>query len=147
MGEGDSPMNTWLYNDKPIELENIENYIGFVYLITNTLNDKKYIGKKLLKFKKTKTLKGKKKKILVESDWQIYYGSNDVLKKEVQEHGAENFKREIIRFCKNKSELTYFELKEQIIRGALESDKYYNSWIYVRVRKEHLKSIDFSTHI
>ena len=79
-------MNTWLYNDKPIELEHIESFIGFVYLITNILNDKKYIGKKLLKFKKTKTLKGKKKKILVESDWQTYFGSNEVLKKEVQKY-------------------------------------------------------------
>ena len=139
-----SPMNTWLYDDKPIDPQDVENYIGFVYIITNLLDDKKYIGKKLLKFKKTKRLKGKKKKILVESDWQSYYGSNDVLKNDVKRHGENNFKREVIRFCKNKSELTYFELKEQIIHGALESDKYYNSWIFVRVRKEHLKTVDFS---
>ena len=137
-------MNTWLYDDKPIDPQDVENYIGFVYIITNLLDDKKYIGKKLLKFKKTKRLKGKKKKILVESDWQSYYGSNDVLKNDVKRHGENNFKREVIRFCKNKSELTYFELKEQIIHGALESDKYYNSWIFVRVRKEHLKTVDFS---
>lgn len=142
-----SPMNTWLYDDKPIDPQDVENYIGFVYIITNLLDDKKYIGKKLLKFKKTKRLKGKKKKILVESDWQSYYGSNDVLKNDVKRHGENNFKREVIRFCKNKSELTYFELKEQIIHGALESDKYYNSWIFVRVRKEHLKTVDFSTKI
>lgn len=142
-----SPMNTWLYDDKPIDPQDVENYIGFVYIITNLLDDKKYIGKKLLKFKKTKRLKGKKKKILVESDWQSYYGSNDVLKNDVKRHGENNFKREVIRFCKNKSELTYFELKEQIIHGALESDKYYNSWIFVRVRKEHLKTVDFSAKI
>lgn len=140
-------MNTWLYDDKPIDPQDVENYIGFVYIITNLLDDKKYIGKKLLKFKKTKRLKGKKKKILVESDWQSYYGSNDVLKNDVKQHGEDNFKREVIRFCKNKSELTYFELKEQIIHGALESDKYYNSWIFVRVRKEHLKTVDFSTQM
>jgi hypothetical protein len=66
------------------------------------------------------------------------------LKNDVVKYGSKNFKREILRFCKNKAELTYFELKEQITRGVLESDAYYNSWIYVRVRKEHLKKIDFS---
>lgn len=143
MGKGDFPMTEWLYYDESINLETLDQYIGFVYEITNLLDDKKYIGKKLLKFKKTKQLKGKKKKILVESDWQTYYGSNESLKNDVAKYGPENFKREILRFCKNKAELTYFELKEQIVRGVLESDKYYNSWIYVRVRKEHLKKIDF----
>jgi len=137
-------MNYWLYNDKPLNSSQIENYIGFVYIITNLLNNKKYIGKKLLKFKKTKKLKGKKKKLLVESDWQTYYGSSDSLKNDVKTHGENSFKREVIRLCKNKSELTYFELKEQIDRRVLESDEYYNSWIFVRVRKEHLKMVDFS---
>ena len=127
--------------DIPLDLS---EYIGFVYLITNLQNNRKYIGKKLLKFKKTKTIKGKKKKLLVESDWKTYWGSNDELKNDVKTLGEINFTREVLKFCKTKGELSYFELKEQIIMGVLESDEYYNSWIMARVRKDHLKKVDFS---
>lgn len=133
----------WTYknNDIPVDLS---EYIGFVYLITNLQTNRKYIGKKLLKFKKTKTIKGKKKKLLIDSDWRTYWGSNDELKKDVKDLGEINFKREVLIFCKSKGELSYFELKEQIVQGALESDEYYNSWIMARVRKDHLKKVDFS---
>lgn len=133
----------WSYKGGDIPLD-LSEYIGFVYLITNLQNNRKYIGKKLLKFKKTKTIKGKKKKLLVESDWKTYWGSNDELKNDVKTLGEINFTREVLKFCKTKGELSYFELKEQIIMGVLESDEYYNSWIMARVRKDHLKKVDFS---
>jgi hypothetical protein len=133
----------WSYENNNIPAD-LSEYIGFVYLITNLQTNRKYIGKKLLKFKKVKTIKGKKKKILVESDWRTYWGSNDELKNDVKELGEINFKREVLIFCKSKGELSYFELKEQIVQGALESDEYYNSWIMARVRKDHLKKVDFS---
>lgn len=132
----------WSYENNNIPAD-LSEYIGFVYLITNLQTNRKYIGKKLLKFKKVKTIKGKKKKILVESDWRTYWGSNDELKNDVKELGEINFKREVLIFCKSKGELSYFELKEQIVQGALESDEYYNSWIMARVRKDHLKKVDF----
>jgi hypothetical protein len=72
---------TWLYNGKPVE-ELPEGVVGFVYLITNTQSGKRYIGKKLARFKKTKPpLKGRKNKrrTTVESDWRDYYGSSDAL--------------------------------------------------------------------
>ncbi len=133
----------WTYKNNNIPVD-LSEYIGFVYLITNLQTNRKYIGKKLLKFKKTKTIKGKKKKLLIDSDWRTYWGSNDELKKDVKSLGEINFKREVLIFCKSKGELSYFELKEQIVQGALESDEYYNSWIMVRVRKDHLKKVDFS---
>lgn len=133
----------WTYKNNNIPVD-LSEYIGFVYLITNLQTNRKYIGKKLLKFKKTKTIKGKKKKLLIDSDWRTYWGSNDELKKDVKSLGEINFKREVLIFCKSKGELNYFELKEQIVQGALESDEYYNSWIMVRVRKDHLKKVDFS---
>lgn len=132
-------MTDWMYNDAPIDPEKTVDFIGFIYIITNETNGRQYIGKKLLKFKKTKTIKGKKKKFLHNSDWQSYWGSNDDLKEDVKTLGESKFRREIIRFCTTKSELTYFELKEQIVRGVLESDAYYNAWIMARVRKSHLK--------
>lgn len=133
----------WSYKGADVP-NDLSEYIGFVYLITNLISNKKYIGKKLLKFKKTKTIKGKKKKSLVESDWRTYWGSNDELKEDVKKLGEVNFKREVLIFCKSKGELSYFELKEQILAGVLESDEYYNSWIMARVRKDHLKKVDFS---
>ena len=133
----------WSYKGADVP-NDLSEYIGFVYLITNLISNKKYIGKKLLKFKKTKTIKGKKKKSLVESDWRTYWGSNDELKEDVKKLGEVNFKREVLIFCKSKGELSYFELKEQVLAGVLESDEYYNSWIMARVRKDHLKKVDFS---
>ena len=115
-----------------------DNY-GFVYLITNLTNNKKYIGKKFFYSTKTKQVKGKKKKIKVPSDWQTYYGSSDILKQDVLSLGHENFSREILHLCRSKGECGYLEAKEQFIRGVMETEEYYNTWIMVRVRKSHIK--------
>ena len=117
-----------------------ENY-GFVYIITSHVTGKKYIGKKFFYAAKTKQVNGKKKKLKVARNWQIYYGSNEELKKDVTLNGKENFTREIIHLCKSKGECGYLEAKEQFINGVLESDDYYNSWIMVRVRKSHIKGL------
>jgi hypothetical protein len=113
-----------------------EEYEGFVYLITNTTNNKKYIGKKLAKFKTTKPpLKGKKNKRRghKESDWKEYWGSSDRLQADVEALGPENFTREILYFCTNRAEMSYIEAREQFDRRVLESDEYYNGIINVRV--------------
>lgn len=110
--------------------------IGFVYLITNLTNDKKYIGKKLAQFIKTKpALKGKKRKrkTLIESDWQIYWGSSEQLKEDIKLLGENNFTRQILYYCKSKAEMSYLEAKEQFDRRVLETDNYYNGIINVRV--------------
>ncbi len=127
--------NNWYYNKKIVE-ELPEGSIGFVYLITNTTNDRKYIGKKLAQFKHTKPpLKGRKNKrrSTVESDWRTYYGSSDELNADVEQLGTENFKREILYYCYSKSELSYIEAREQFTHKVLESDEYYNGHIRVRV--------------
>ena len=51
----------WIYKNKIFE-EVPANAYGYVYLITNNLTGRKYIGKKLFWFRKTKVVKGKKKK-------------------------------------------------------------------------------------
>ena len=131
----------WLYNNIEFTEEQIGENYGFVYIITNLTNNRKYIGKKFFYSSKTKVVKGKKKKLKVSSDWQTYYGSNEELKKDVIMHGREQFKREIVHLCKSKGECGYLEAKEQFINGALESDDYYNTWIMVRVRKSHIKGL------
>ena len=139
---------TWYYQDKILE-ELPADCEGFVYLITNLTNDRKYVGKKLAKFKKVRPpLKGKKNKrrSKVESDWRDYWGSSDNLLADVAEIGPENFKREILYLCPSRGIMSYLEAKEQFDRRVLETDDYYNGIINVRVGgsnilREHLKTI------
>lgn len=137
---------TWLYQNQLVETLP-EDCVGFVYLITNITNERKYIGKKLAKFSKTsyKTVKlkngsKKKKKIRtkVDSDWQDYYGSSPELSKDVELFGKDNFKREILYYCKSKSECSYIEAREQFSRRVLESKDWYNGHIQVRVHGSHI---------
>jgi hypothetical protein len=136
----------WLYNNEQVN-ELPEDCVGFVYLITNLTNDRKYIGKKLAKFSKTTTktviLKNgnkKKKKIRskIDSDWLEYYGSSIELNKDIETLGKENFTREILFFCKSKAECSYVEAREQFGRKVLESTEYYNGQISVRVHGSHI---------
>ena len=131
----------WIYKNEIFTEDQIGDNYGFVYLITNLTNGRKYIGKKFFYSSKTKVVKGKKKKLKVDSDWKIYYGSNEELKKDVIIHGKENFKREIIHLCLTKGTCNYLEAKEQFINGVLESESYYNTWIMVRVRDSHIKGL------
>ena len=137
---------TWLYNNQPVEILP-EDCVGFVYLITNVTNERKYIGKKLAKFSKTtqRTVKlkngsKKKKKIRtkVDSDWRDYYGSSPELSKDVELFGKDNFTREILYYCKSKSECSYIEAREQFSRRVLESKDWYNGHIQVRVHGSHI---------
>ena len=130
--------NPWLHNGQVVDSEVLENYLGFVYLITNLTNNKKYIGKKLLKRTKTKIVKGRKKRSLVESDWKDYYGSNRELAEDVQKLGIHSFKREITRFCTKKGELSYYEAKSQFAEDVLLGSDWYNGWISVKVQRSHL---------
>lgn len=116
------------------------DYFGFVYIIENKLNNKKYIGKKYFWYKKKKKktkkelaeTKGKGRpslftEIIVETDWETYFGSNKYLKEDIKKHGEENFTRTIVKLCKNKKELTYWETKLQFVYSVLEnSNEWYN---------------------
>lgn len=130
----------WLYRDTeftPTELDPKKIY-GFVYLITNLVNGRRYVGKKLFFFKGFKKVKKKKKRILVESDWKTYYGSSNALEKDINDLGKDNFRREILHLCTSKSECSYLEMKEQVERNAILCDGYYNDQIRVRVTRVQL---------
>jgi hypothetical protein len=139
---------TWMYQGTVID-SLPDDCVGFVYLITNKVTNRMYIGKKLAKFSKTtvKTVKlkngnKKKKKIRskIDSDWQTYYGSSPELTKDVELLGTDNFTREILHYCKSKSACSYLEAKEQFDRKVLESNNYYNGHIQVRVHGSHIKN-------
>jgi hypothetical protein len=137
---------TWTYQNKIVE-ELPDDCVGFVYIITNIISGRKYIGKKLAKFSKTtyKTVKlkngtKKKKKIRskIDSDWRDYYGSSPNLTADIQALGTENFTREILYYCTSKAECSYIEAREQFSRKVLESSDYYNGHIQVRVHGSHI---------
>lgn len=136
----------WLYNNEVVN-ELPDDCVGFVYLITNLTNNRKYIGKKLAKFSrtstKTVTLKNgtkKKKKVRskIDSDWLDYYGSSIELNKDVEALGKDQFTREILFFCKSKAECSYVEAREQFSRRVLESTEYYNNNIMCRIHGSHI---------
>jgi hypothetical protein len=128
----------WLYNGEVFDQPSDEHY-GFVYRITNLQNNRTYIGKKLFWFKKTKILKGKKKRYLATSDWKNYYGSSISLKADVELLGVDLFKREIVKLCKNKGECSYYEAKLQFDDSVLlNPEMYYNDWIICRVHRKHI---------
>ena len=140
---------SWTYQNQLVEVLP-EECVGFVYLITNTLTGRKYIGKKLAKFSKTtyKTVKlkngtKKKKRIRgkIDSDWREYYGSSPALTADVTQLGTANFTREILFYCKSKAECSYIEAREQFSRRVLESNDYYNGHIQVRVHGSHIKKL------
>ena len=138
---------TWTYQGNPIE-QLPEDCAGFVYIITNLQSQRKYIGKKLAKFRKTrqrivKFKNGNKRKrkirTQVESDWREYYGSSPELLRDVESLGKQNFSREILYFCQSRAQCSYIEAREQFTRQVLESDGWYNGHIQVRVHGSHIR--------
>jgi len=137
----------WIYQGRvwkvPSEFSS-DDYYGFVYLITNRANGKKYVGKKFFWSKKTlpitKTRK-RRKRLLVESDWRDYYGSNKHLRADVDAQGADMFHREILHLCKSKGECAYMEAKEQFEREVLLTEDYYNGIISCKIGGQTVKNL------
>lgn len=138
-------MSNWTYHGDTFEPgeEYLEQFVGFVYLITELDTGKMYVGKKnFWSTRRLPPLKGKKRKRVVrkQSDWREYYGSNETLKTLVEEKGGDKYKREILKLCTSKGDLSYEELLEQVRRDVLRDDKYYNGIIQVRISSSHLRS-------
>lgn len=130
---------TWYYKGDVLEDEAIpEKAAGFIYLITHTTSDRRYIGRKLL----TKIHRRQKnKKIIrsrVESDWREYWSSSPEIAKMIEEEGTDNFVREVLVFAQSKGQLNYLEEKFLYSLGVLESESWINSNIRSKMYKRNI---------
>ena len=139
--------NPWIYNEVPFTSDDIGDYYGFVYLITNKSNQRKYIGRKYLW--QFRTPKGKKRKVKSESDWKNYYGSCPELKEDIDKLGRENFSRTILSLHKTKGKTNYEETRQLFINNVLTESldaggpAFYNSNVLSRYfRKDYYERND-----
>jgi hypothetical protein len=121
---------SWLYEGNIVTEEDVPvGAVGFVYKIIHTPTGRYYIGKKsLTSTRRLAPLKGQKRKRTVtkSSDWEKYYSSNDWIKEQIKEGRAEEFSREIIRYCFSKKSLTYYEIYWQFHYNVLADDNAIN---------------------
>jgi len=134
--------NPWMYEGKPFTSDDIGDYYGFVYRITNTNNSKSYIGRKY--FVQKRKPKGGKRKVTSESDWKRYYGSSDELKQDIKTLGRDSFTREILSLHTTLGKVNYEETKQLFLHNVLMESldngepAYYNSNILGRyMRKDY----------
>ncbi|OHW63069.1 GIY-YIG catalytic domain protein [Andreesenia angusta] len=83
--------------------------IGFIYITTNLIDGKKYIGQRKLS-----------------SGWEYYLGSGKLIKRAIKKYGKENFKRDIIEYGASQEELNYLEIKWIEKYNAVNEDTFYN---------------------
>ena len=134
----------WTYLDKTFESEDINDYYGFIYRITNTTNGHDYIGRKYFTtIKKRPPLKGKKNKRreTVETDWKDYWGSSARLVEDIARLGKDKFTREIIHLCKSRGETNYMEAYYQFKEGVLLKENNYNGIIQIKLGKGSVKDL------
>ena len=131
--------NPWLFEGLEFTSEMVKDYQGFVYLIENTTNGKKYIGKKFFVkpkvLPKTKT-RNRRVRTKVESDWKTYHGSSDELLADIE--AGHKVVRSILRLCQTKGECSYYEIKEQLAVDALLKEEYYNGFVGCKIHRRHV---------
>ena len=134
--------NPWIYEDRPFTSDDIGDYYGFVYRITNTTTQKSYIGRKY--FYQKRKPRGGKRRVTSESDWKRYYGSSDDLKQDIRSLGRDSFRREILSLHTTLGKVNYEETKQLFLHNVLTealddgTPKYYNSNILGRyMRKDY----------
>ena len=132
--------NPWYYKGTTFTSDDIGDFFGYVYLITNKTTGKKYIGRKY--FIQKRKPKGGKRRITSESDWKKYYGSSPELKSDVSRYGKENFSREIMSLHTTLGRTNYEETKQLFLNNVLMESlddgtpMYYNSNILGRYMKK-----------
>jgi len=124
-----SQESPWKFNGEEFTSDDIENHVGFVYLIECSVTGHKYIGKKTFYFLRKSKLKkhrNRKTRVRTESDWKKYWGSSKQLLDLIEKHGKKNFTRTILSLHSTQGDVNYCEVKEQFVRNVLEDDTYLN---------------------
>ena len=136
--------NPWLYEGKPFTSDDIGEFIGFVYRITNLQSGKRYIGRKY--FQQKRKPRGGKRRVTSESDWKKYYGSSNELSADRKLLGNAAFKREILSLHTRLGDVNFEETKQLFLHNVLtetldgKTPLYYNSNILGRyMRKDYFK--------
>ena len=134
--------NPWIYEGSPFTSDDIGDYYGFVYRITNTTTQKSYIGRKY--FWQKRKPRGGKRRVTSESDWKRYYGSSGDLKQDIRSLGRGSFRREILSLHTTLGKVNYEETKQLFLHNVLMealddgTPMYYNSNILGRyMRKDY----------
>ena len=131
---------SWVYEGREFTEADIGSSVGFVYVIENKTTTRRYIGKKLFFFTRTKVVKGKKKRLKVPSDWPTYWSSSVELQADVASLGEECFTREVLHLCGNKGSMSYLEAKLQFKHEVLERPElWYNGIINCKIHRSHVK--------
>ena len=136
--------NAWTYQGTTFTSDDINDFFGFVYCITNLQSGRKYIGRKY--FSQRRKPRGSKRRVTSESDWKKYYGSSDELKTDRKLLGNTCFKREILSLHTTKGQVNFEETKQLFLHNVLtetvdgKTPLYYNSNILGRyMRKDYFK--------
>ena len=138
--------NPWTYQGSTFTSDDINDFFGYVYRITNLQNGRQYIGRKY--FTQRRKPRGGKRRVTSESDWKKYYGSSEELKSDVKRLGKENFRREIISLHTTLGKVNYEETRQLFLHDVLTESladgtpSYYNSNILGRYMKKDYYPID-----
>lgn len=131
----------WLFEGEEFNDELVDDYYGFVYIIENKLDGRRYIGRKYFTQAAQRQVKKKKRKYRKESDWKDYWGSSPSLLEDIRKLGKENFTRTILRLCRTRGETNYWEVKYQFDNDVLVSEDYYNSNIMTKFTRKNIGEI------
>jgi len=129
-------MSHWIYKNE-IVTEIPDDVEGFIYIITNNVTGRKYIGRKYVKSTKRKPLTAKQKRegkvrrtrVTTESNWRTYTGSNKNMNSDIKELGKDKFTFEIITYARTKAQINYLEMFMQFITHSIIKNDYYNDTI------------------
>ena len=131
----------WLHQGQKYDGPEDDSTVGFVYIITELDTGRMYVGKKLFWKRVFRKVKGKRKRVVMKSDWESYYGSSNSLKANIEVKGKRNYRREILHLCTSRGEMAYKELKEQFDRDVLFSDEYFNAFIGAKINAKSVRHL------
>ena len=138
--------NPWYYQGAAFTSNDIGDFFGFVYRITNLQTGRKYIGRKYFWQKRKPRTGGRR--VTSESNWKKYYGSSGELKQDINNCGHNSFRREILSLHTTGGKTNFEETRQLFLNDVLTESltdgtpAYYNSNILGRYYRKDYGSKD-----